>query len=114
VRDIRERVLDVLESIERIEKYEGSGRQEFERNELVQVWILHHLQILGEAVNALRPEFEQDHPEVPWAAIVGMRNILVHQYFEIDADIVWSVVESDLPRLKACFRAILETLPTPS
>ena len=110
MRDIRERVLDILESIGRIEKYEPGGREEFERNELVQVWILHHLQILGEAVNALRPELEQGHPEVPWASIVGMRNILIHQYFEIDTDIVWSVVERDLPKLKVWFQAILDTL----
>ncbi len=54
MRDIRERVLDILESIERIEKYGRNGRGEFETNELVQVWILHHLQILGEAVYDLR------------------------------------------------------------
>lgn len=109
MRDARERVLDILESIERIEKYESGGREEFERNELVQVWILHHLQILGEAVNALRPELQQDHPEVPWASVVGMRNVLVHQYFEIDTDIVWSVVVNDLPKLKAWFQEILHT-----
>jgi uncharacterized protein with HEPN domain len=107
VRDIRERVLDILDAIERIEKYGSSGRQEFERNELVQVWILHHLQILGEAVNALRPALQQEHPEVPWASIVGMRNILVHHYFEIDTEIVWSVVENDLPKLREWFQAIL-------
>ena len=106
MRDIRERVLDVLESIERIEKYARGGREEFERNELVQVWILHHLQILGEAVNVLRQELQQDHPEIPWSSIVGMRNVLVHQYFEIDTDIVWSVVEKDLARLKEWFQAI--------
>jgi uncharacterized protein with HEPN domain len=109
VRDHRERVLDVLEAIERIEKYGRGGRDEFEQNELVQVWILHHLQILGEAVNALRPELQKAHPEVPWASIVGMRNILVHQYFDIDAEIVWAVVENELPRLKALFQAILDT-----
>ena len=109
MREVRERVLDILESIERIERYGSGGKEEFERNELVQVWILHHLQILGEAVNALRPEFQQDHPEVPWASIVGMRNVLVHQYFEIDTDIVWSVVENDLPKLKEWFQAFLDT-----
>jgi uncharacterized protein with HEPN domain len=64
VREVRERVLDILESIERIERYGSGGREEFERNELFQLWILHHLQILGEAVNALRPEFQQEHPEI--------------------------------------------------
>lgn len=109
MRGIRERLLDVLDAIERIEKYGSGGRQEFERNELVQVWILHHLQILGEAVNTLRPALQQDHPEIPWTSIVGMRNVLVHHYFEIDSDIVWSVVENDLPRLKKWFQTILDT-----
>ena len=112
MRAIRERVLDILEAIDRIEKYGRGGKEEFAQSELVQVWILHHLQILGEAVNALRPEIEQHHPEIPWASIVGMRNILVHHYFEIDADIVWSVVKNDLPKLKASFQAILAKLST--
>jgi uncharacterized protein with HEPN domain len=105
VRDVHERVLDVLEAIERIERYSKGGREEFE-NELIQVWVLHHLQILGEAVNLLRPELQQDHPEIPWSSIVGMRNVLVHQYFEVDTDIVWSVVENELPKLKESFHAI--------
>ena len=108
MRDSRERVLDILEAIERIEKYGRGGKEEFERNELVQIWILHHLQILGEAVNALRPELQQNHPEIPWASIIGMRNVLVHQYFEVDTDIIWSVVESELPKLKLLFQAMLE------
>lgn len=108
MRDSRERVLDILEAIERIEKYTAGGRESFDRDELVQVWILHHLQVLGEAVNALRPSLHEEFPEVPWAPIVGMRNILVHQYFEIDTDIVWTVVERELPRLKTQFRTILD------
>ncbi|MEA2561735.1 MAG: hypothetical protein QOH06_3239 [Acidobacteriota bacterium] len=107
MRDSRERVLDILEAIERIEKYAANGRESFDRDELVQVWILHHLQVLGEAVNALRPFLHEEFPEVPWAQIVGMRNVLVHQYFEIDTDIVWTVVERELPRLKAQFHSML-------
>jgi len=110
VRESRERVLDILEAIERIEKYAAGGRESFDKDELVQVWILHHLQVLGEAVNALRPSLHQEFPEVPWAQIVGMRNVLVHQYFGIDTDIVWTVVDRELPRLKAQFRAILSDL----
>ncbi|MES1245595.1 MAG: DUF86 domain-containing protein [Acidobacteriota bacterium] len=110
MRDSRERVLDILEAIERIEKYALGGREEFETNELVQVWTLHHLQVLGEAVNVLRPELRQSHPEIPWDSIVGMRNVLVHKYFEIDTDIIWTVIERELPELKARFQSILDEL----
>jgi uncharacterized protein with HEPN domain len=110
VRDHRERLLDILEAIERTEKYAEQGRAAFARDELVQVWILHHLQIIGEASRALAPELREEFPEIPWTEIIGMRNILVHHYFEIDTDLVWSVVEKDLPALKKHIQSVLEHL----
>jgi uncharacterized protein with HEPN domain len=107
MRDDRERLLDIQEAIERIEKYAARGRETFERDELIQVWILHNLQILGEAARAISDDFKQQHPEVSWQQIAGMRNILVHDYFGIDASIVWVVVERDLPALKEQVVAML-------
>ena len=100
MRDDRERPLDILEAIERIEKYAARGREAFEQDELIQNWVLHHLQIIGEAARALSPELTGRHSEVSWSKIVGMRNILVHNYFSIDEAVVWAVVEKDLPVLK--------------
>lgn len=100
MRDDRERLLDIQEAIERIEKYAERGHEAFERDELIQTWILHNLQILGEAARAISADFKQQHSEVSWQQIAGMRNILVHDYFGIDASIVWEVVERDLPILK--------------
>ncbi|HJQ68736.1 MAG TPA: DUF86 domain-containing protein [Blastocatellia bacterium] len=107
MRDDRERLLDVLEAIERIEKYAARGRESFEQDELIQTWVLHHLQVVGEAVRALSPELTQRHSEVAWSKIVGMRNILVHNYFSIDAAIVWAVIENDLPLLKRQITGLL-------
>lgn len=100
MRDDRERLLDIQEAIERIEKYAVKGRESYEQEELIQTWILHHLQILCEAARAVSAEFKHKHPEVSWQQIAGMRNILVHHYFGIDASIVWAVVENNLPVLK--------------
>ncbi len=108
MRDPRERIADIVEAIERIEKYAAQGKDAFERDELVQIWILHHLQILGEAAASLGRDFHQKFPEIPWPRIIGMRNVLVHQYFGIDTEIVWSVVERELPRLKDQARALLQ------
>jgi uncharacterized protein with HEPN domain len=101
VRDDRERVLDMREAIERIERYSSRGRQAFDAEELVQSWVVRHLQVIGEVARSLSPDFRDRHPEIPWAEIIGMRTILVHRYFDIDRDLVWSVVEEDLPALKA-------------
>ena len=92
MRDDRERLLDIQEAIERIEKYAAQGRETFDHDELIQTWILHNLQILGEAARAISAGFKEQHPEVSWQQIAGMRNILVHDYFGIDASIVWAVV----------------------
>ena len=97
----RERLLDIQEAIERIEKHSAVGREGFDEDELIRTWIVHHLQIIGEAARGLSSEIRSRHSEVPWPQIIAMRNILVHQYFEIDRDLVWGVVERELPALKA-------------
>lgn len=107
MRSDRERLLDVVEAIERIERYAARGRAAFEQDELIQNWVVHHLQIIGEACRGLSSDFRLQQSQVPWAKIVGMRNILVHRYFGIDPEAVWLVVEADLPDLKASIKSIL-------
>lgn len=107
MRDDRERLLDVLEAIERIEKYTDRGRSAFEKDELIQTWVLHHLQIVGEAVRALSPATTDNSTDVEWSKIIGMRNILVHNYFSIDTDIVWAVIENDLQILKSKIQQLI-------
>ena len=110
MRDDREKLQDILEAIEHIEKYAAKGRAVFEQDELIQIWFLQYLQIIGEASRALSTNIRETHPEVPWAKIIGMRNILVHNYFEIDLPIVWNAVERELPELKRQIAAIIKNL----
>jgi uncharacterized protein with HEPN domain len=110
MRDNREKLYDILEAIERIEKYAIPGREAFEENELIQTWFVQHLQIIGEASRVLSADICDENPEVSWSQIIGMRNILTHNYFEIDLDIVWLVVERELPKLKPQIEAILQSL----
>ena len=110
MRNERERLLDILEAIERIEKYAQEGKDAFESDELIQTWIVHHITIIGEACRTLPEDFQADHANIPWADIIGMRNILVHHYFGIDTEAVWSVVEKDLPELKLNIRGILKNI----
>ena len=88
MRDEEERLQDILEAISQIEKYAVQGKEEFQQNELVQIWIIHHLQIIGEASNNLSQKLIANYPQVPWAEIIAFRNILVHEYFRIDLQAV--------------------------
>lgn len=101
MRDRRERLLDMLEAIERIERYAAKGRAEFEKDELIQTWVVHHLQIVGEAAAKLGREFHEQHPSIAWPQVVAMRNVLIHDYFGVDLEEVWRVVERDLSELKS-------------
>jgi uncharacterized protein with HEPN domain len=63
---------------------------------------------VGEAARAVSEATKQRSPEIPWPRIIGMRNIIAHQYFGIDAEVVWNVVERDLPVLKSQVLALLD------
>jgi len=112
MRDTHERLHDIQEAIERIERYTVQGRTAFDDDELIQTWVVHHLQIIGEAATALPQDMRDKTPTIPWRKIVGMRNILVHHYFAIDRVVVWDVVEQDLPELKRAIEALLAQLDT--
>lgn len=101
MRSDQERLQDILEAIAQVERYASQGRDRFNQDELIQIWIVHHLQIIGEAASKLSQPFIKQHPEIPWAAVMAFRNILVHQYFRVDFEIVWRIVEYDLPDLKS-------------
>ncbi|MDQ6908407.1 MAG: DUF86 domain-containing protein [Chloroflexota bacterium] len=107
MRDDRQRLADILEAIENIERYTGGGRGAFDRNELVQTWVLFQLMVIGEAVRALSDAFRSGHPEVAWPQIVALRNNVVHHYFGIDEDIIWEIVTDDIPALKRLVVTIL-------
>ena len=67
---------------------------------MLQVWVVHYLQIIGEAANRISPQLRELHPEIPWGQIIGTRHVLVHGYFDIDLDIVWTAIDINLPDLK--------------
>jgi uncharacterized protein with HEPN domain len=75
------------------------------------VWVLYHLQVIGEACRNLSDSFRVCFPDPVWSKATGLRNILVHHYFEIDDDLVWEVVEHDLPSFQAIVDGILKQMP---
>jgi uncharacterized protein with HEPN domain len=112
MRDPKERLRDILQAIEAIDRYRYGDRSEFDQNEMLQVWFLRHLQIIGEAARNLPDEVRAMAPDIPWYEIIGMRNILVHGYFAIELDIVWDAVQQDVPLLKPAVEELLKQLET--
>jgi uncharacterized protein with HEPN domain len=95
-------LLDILIAARKAQGFtiglDGPG---FEENELVQQATLRCLEIVGEAARHLSEEFQALHPEIPWSEVIAFRNRLAHDYFNIDLQMVWDIVVSDLPGLIA-------------
>lgn len=105
-------LLDIQDAIADIERYRTT-RESFDADERTQVWMVNRLQIIGEASRHLSESFRNEHPQVPWRLIIGMRDHLVHGYFDIDPDVVWAAVSERIPELKEQVLAALARLPEP-
>jgi len=71
----------------------------FQSDEMAQHAMMRLIQIIGEAAGKVSEEYQQEHPAIPWAGIIGMRHRLVHDYFNIILEKVWDVIEKDIPEL---------------
>ncbi len=77
----------------------GYARSDLDGNRMLVLALLKSIEIIGEAASRVTSEARAACPSIPWAAIVGMRNRLVHGYFDVDLDIVWATVDQELPDL---------------
>jgi uncharacterized protein with HEPN domain len=101
---------DILESIGHIQRFlEGVSEDEFYKNVEKQDAVLRRLEIIGEAVKHLPEEIREDHPDIPWRQIAGMRDIIIHEYFGITLEMVWVVATEDILDLKAKVEEIIES-----
>ena len=102
---------DMLDAISDIEKFiENITRDEFYKNKEKQYAVLRALEIIGEVTKKLSKELKAKHHEVSWREIAGMRDKLIHDYFDVDIDAVWNTVKQDIPGLKAKVSEIIKEL----
>lgn len=78
---------------------QNQTRESLDKNRMLALSLVRLIEIVGEAATQITREFQNQHSEIPWAQIVGMRNRLIHAYFDIDMDRVWKIVKDDLPSL---------------
>ena len=108
-RDSKVYLDDMLAAAKKINVYvEGVTRSDLERDAKTLDAILRNLEVIGEAAKNAPDRMREAHPDIPWRKMAGLRDILIHQYFGVDLDIVWDIVQNEVPKLAEALRRILQ------
>jgi len=103
---------DMLQAAERIQEFlKNRTFDNFMTDNMLRAAVERNLEIVGEAARRLSEEFKQEHPEIPWRQIIAQRNVLIHEYNDIDYKEIWQVVSFHLPRLIEQIRPLIPPLP---
>ncbi|MDL1911420.1 DUF86 domain-containing protein [Chloroflexi bacterium CFX6] len=99
----------ILDAIELIEEYtRGMSENEFLSNSMAHDAVVRQVEIIGEAAGNISDEFQERHKELPWGKMIGIRNKIIHEYFNVNYAIVWDTVKDDLPILKKSVKKLLK------
>jgi uncharacterized protein with HEPN domain len=107
VKDDRLYVIHIGECIARIAQYIAGGRETFRHSTLIQDAVLRNLQTIGQSVSRLSKTLRDAHPEIDWRSIIGLRNVLGHDYLGINLERIWDIIEHDVPDLQRTVEVIL-------
>lgn len=114
-RDWRLYLNDAVSFCDQILSYTaGLDRESFEADRLRFDATVHNLELLGEAVKHVPEDVRRTHPDIPWARIMALRNVLVHAYFKVERDVVWDVVANRIAELRKDLATIVEETPADS
>jgi uncharacterized protein with HEPN domain len=107
----RARILHILDAIEEIEFYNSNvDFEKFCKTSIIRFASIKQIEIIGEAANYISQKVKDEHQEIPWKRIIGLRNILIHEYFGVDAKLIWDIIQFDLPELKINILRVLDGL----
>ncbi len=98
---------DICDALDRIEQYiSGMSFDAFSKDQKTVDAVVRNLEIIGEASNRLPADFKNSHSQIQWHKVVGLRHRIVHEYFGIDLQIVWQILQKDLPSLREAISQI--------
>jgi uncharacterized protein with HEPN domain len=104
---------DILEAIAKIDRYTAAlSEAEFKQADIVVDAVLRNLEVIGEAARNIPENLRQQYAHIPWQRIVGLRNVVIHAYFNVDLNIVWQIIKVNLPTVKEDIANMRDDLPT--
>ena len=109
-KDPRVYLAHILQCVEKIQRFTAEGKQRFLAEEMVQDAVVRNLEIIGEAAKRVDEAYRNQHPEIPWRELAGLRDVLIHQYAGVDLERVWGIVTHDLPGLRQAIASLLPPL----
>ena len=101
-------IADIKRALERILAYTKHGKGSFLQDEQIQDAVLRNFQVMGEAARRISDATQQKHPEIPWSDLIGFRNVVIHDYAELDLERLWDTIEKDVAMLKKHIDSITE------
>jgi uncharacterized protein with HEPN domain len=107
-RDQKFRLTDILEAISKIENYTKElDLNSFLQNEMVRDAVVRNIEVIGEAAKMVPETIKVTYPEIPWKEIIAIRNLIAHEYFRVDYNVIFNTCIQDLPNLKSLIQNIL-------
>lgn len=104
-------VEDILDAMNKIERFiSGLTYELFEANEMAIDAVIRNFEIIGEASTHIPDEIREKHPDIPWKRMIGLRNIVIHDYFGIDLDTIWMIASKNIPETKPLIVAMCTLL----
>jgi len=111
MKDVKIFLEHIIESIDLLEKYlKNVKKEEFLKSTMKQDLAVRRIEVIGEAVKNIPSSFKAKYPEIEWKSIAGARDVLIHVYFNVDYDLVWGIINKDIPKLKRDLKIILKNL----
>jgi uncharacterized protein with HEPN domain len=110
MKDERLYLSNIKECIERIQEYTRGGRDNFMQTPMIQDAVIRNFEIIGEATKRLSPELRNMYSDVPWQQMAGLRDVLIHDYLKVNLNLVWEIIEQNLPELKGQVESISKKL----
>ena len=110
-RDFRDYVQDILDSIVEVKEFvEGMRFEDFTKDKKTINAVIRSLEVIGEATKKVPEGLREGYPQIPWKRMAGMRDKLIHEYFGIDLEIVWEVINNELPPIKPMIQKVLKDI----